>query len=1271
MNETNPALTDTQLECFPSFAALRAAHHRLLKSRSGGGDTDAYLAAVERFVICAASTGSLICDERERCVSQGLVDYWSTVLDRAGRVQPIVLLEAFKPELAPELDESSRPYRGLSAFREEDRSVFFGREQLVGEMVAKLKTTRLLAVLGPSGSGKSSIVLAGLLPVLMDSQEWKVYTPMVPGSNPLLNLAKLTKPKAVSAPEWSKNQLEAFLSDPDHLLKLVDRPGEKPAVFIVDQFEEVFTLCSENSPERVAFISNLLHLTLASGKRHSVILTMREDYEPHVAKLQELKPYIDQAQVRIRPLSSKELREAIEKPAEWAGLKFEEGIVEALVKEILGEPTALPLLQFTLLKLWEKRERNRVTWEKYNRLGGPRVALETTADAFYEGLLREEQITTKRIFLRLVRKANSLEVTSNRVRVQSLLEMEDPKRVERVLQKLVDAQLLRATKGETPEDDQVEVAHEALIRNWRSLVDWLDEDRIAKLQRRRLTEVAELWRSHDKDPEGLMRGSLLREAESYGDLNPLETEFLRASRAAEEEAEKEKDRELEKVALLLVKLKAERDRAFIRELAAAAIVNIGTDSELGILLALHAVTLADSLDGNVPPEAEDALHRAVQGSRLRLTCIGHEKEVVAVAFSPDGKLLATASYDATAKVWDATSAKELRTLAGHTGRVCCVTFSPDGKLLATASDDATAKVWDASTGKELQTLVGHSSKVNCVAFSPDGKLLATASGDKTAKIWDTNSGRNRLTLPTSIHRRGVEVLNRGLNLVGEPELPDPGHKDEVCAVTFSPDGKVLATASFDKTAKTWNAFTGFELLTFRGHSAKIWDIGFSPDGARLATASSDRTVKKWDSGSGKELRTMSGPGSFLGLDFGPRGNRVAAASADRTTRVWNSKSGQELFTLLDTAPVMDVIFSRDGKRLATANLGGTAKIWEATSSGGELLTFDAHTDYVSDIAFSADGKRMATAGLDKWVRIWDADSGAELAAISGSDGFLGVAFSPDGQYLATASDHAKLWDPASGLELATLSGQHGAVSDIEFSPDGRLLATTDWGDHTIKVWDVVSRSLLLTIPGHTDDVIRLAFSPDGSRLVTASLDQTAILWDVASGEKLFCFSSHEDSVSGRVDSVSGRAHSVYGVAFSPDGKLMATSGADKKIRLWDLPSKKERLTFAGHTNGIPQVTFSADGKRLATVSWDGASKLWDPRSGSELLTFSSYGSPFVCVALSPDGKRLVTGSQDGIVRVYWVEIEDLMALARTRVTRELTPQERKKFLHEEISVGSS
>jgi hypothetical protein len=336
------------------------------------------------------------------------------------------------------LDDALCPYRGLDAFQEADHAVFFGRQRLVERMGGQLGKSRLLAVVGPSGSGKSSAVRAGLLPALKTgavpgSQNWHYYPPMVPGSNPLASLAHLVRTREVDPAGWNQRQVERFQQDPGYLAQLLGELADETVVLIVDQFDEIFTLCNDNRT-RQAFLDNLLGLVQAPNARHTVILTMRSDFELQLVRLPRFYPLFEQAQVRVPPLAASELREAIEGPAELVGLKFQEGVVDALLGDTLGEPAALPLLQFTLLKLWENRERNRVTWEAYRHLGGGRQALAHSADEFYEGLIIEDRATAKRILLRMVRPGEGLAVISNRVRRETLHQTgEGRERIDRVL----------------------------------------------------------------------------------------------------------------------------------------------------------------------------------------------------------------------------------------------------------------------------------------------------------------------------------------------------------------------------------------------------------------------------------------------------------------------------------------------------------------------------------------------------------------------------------------------------------------------------------------------------------------------------------------------------------------------------------------------------------------------------------------------------------------------------------------------------------------------
>ena len=1195
----------------------------------------------------------------------------------------------------------SCPFRGLDFFDFEHAPIFHGRTKAIGEVLealeAQVRAQRpFVLVVGASGSGKSSLVRAGVLPLLTQPEtiegvglwRWSVTTPgagasggdcfdalaaalLEPAALPALqdsesrnairDLAAELREHSDSvairvrdaldhaAREWKIQQSHSLkererqlrdsgrLDDADQARERRERlelPKARLAL-VIDQLEELFT-AGFSLEVRQKYISGLAGL-VQSG-RVFMLATLRSDFYP---RYQEFPDLIELAKPSgkfdLRPPTPSELGNMIRLPAEAAGLHFEEELEtgqrldQALRDAAAVTPESLPLLEHVLSLLYERqglRGDDLLRWSDYREVGELKGALAKHAEAVFSALRPHEQRAFPLVMRYLVTLSQGEEEVPNRrtVPYRDFVSSEggdhDQKAGAKGFVDLFVEKRLLVADTDPQGEVTVRVTHEALLREWQRVKEWLTENREFLRMRDRLDSSLKLWLSRGKQKDDLLEPGLhLAEGEKlvkdFGpSLSREQTDYIAASIAERDRRKHAHERiryaVMAAITVLAVVagfqwLQAERQRqsatqAFkseaqvtaklheqLRQASWASFNQAERQFQLGEWregIALLARAIKFDPQNQVASERffHELIVRREKALPPFIASFDHQDSVTDAVFSPDGTRILTASWDKTAKLWDTTSGKLVASFA-HRGIVWHAAFSSDGTRILTASADKTAKLWDAASGTLIVSLA-HQAIVYNAAFSPDGARILTASADKTAKLWDAASGRL---------------------------IASFAHDADVNDAAFSADGARILTASADKTAKLWDAASGKLIASF-DHQDAVYDAAFSPDGARILTASADKTAKLWDAASGKLVVSFDHQDKVFQAAFSPDGARILTASADNTAKLWDAASAKLIASFAHKGIVFHAAFSADGARILTASADNTAKLWDAAS--GKLIASFDHQDLVYDAAFSPDGTRILTASADLSARLWDAPSGEHIASFAHQDGLYHAAFSPDSSRILTASADktAKLWDAASGKLMASFVHQD-SVNDAAFSPDGARILTAS-ADKTAKLWDAASGKLVASFD-HQDEVFQAAFSPDGARVLTASGDKTAKLWDAASGKLIASF-DHQDA--------------VYDAAFSPNGARILTASADKTAKLWEAASGKLIASF-DHQDTVEDVAFSPDGARILTASADNTAKLGSAASGELIASFDHQDEVFRAV-FSPDGARILTASADKTAKLW-------------------------------------
>lgn len=1202
------------------------------------------------------------------------------------------------PETTVPIDDwtlARNPYKGLRTFGERDADDFFGRTGLVDELCRRVHDQPFVAAVGASGSGKSSAVFAGLLPKLRSSespngQDWLIVT-MVPGRHPFDELEA-----ALRRSVRSDRPLRTARADSFELLRSVQytlADDTTRVLLVIDQFEELFHQVAVDA-ERVRFIRNLVEAVEDPRSQLSVLITLRADLFDRAISEPSLGPLINVGMVNVLPLTPAELEAAAGRPAERAGTHLEPELIAELVSDMTDQPGSLPLFQYVLTQLFDNRTGMVLTRSVYRRIGGLRGALAGRAEDVYQTLDEDQKSAARQLFLRLVTVSEEQGQARRAVAGAELESLAgDPSALSVVVDAFDDARLLTFDRSPVSGLPTLQVAHEALLREWPRLVTWLDEARDDLRMHRTLAGEVDEWEGSGRHPDYLLTGSRLdlhaaRATASAIEPSRPEREFIAASIGRrDDELGVEEDRHQQEIrveqramrrlrwlvavvsvaALVAAALTvfatnqsreaaASQREARARELANASLTHLDTDPELAILLALESIEVAGSSDGRTLREAEEALHASVNADRL----LAQHNGGFDVAFHPDGHLLLGGDR---ARLIDPVSGRELVSIpAPSQGRVVAsVAVSSDGLMLATGTDkNGQLVVWDANSGTEIIELAGPTGTISAIAFSPDNQLLSAIDFSFTSgrshvvgnlRVWDVASGR--------------QVAG-----VRDTELWDaccpPGD------LTFSPEGNVVAVTTFsgenrlggevkllDVTSSEW-------VMTLRGHEGPAVGVEYLSGGDTIVTASMDGWVRFWRPATGEQLSSFNADvGQIVSLGMSQDGSRLFTGGDGGRLKLWTLKSENAQLTAElsgHSSSVIGVDFGSLGELAASADSNGETLVWNVTETGlGEVAGWSAGRP----VAFSDDGMLLVTTGPDgrdvairrtvDWQRALVVENVAPYVGHPEEEWgrVTGLSLSPEGDRMVTATGSrfeevngsVTLWDITNGTPLRTLIEHPFMKGPVAFSGDGHrvAVATCDMWGTPAWVWGANDGVVLFSPPpGPCGQAVDLDSTGRLLAVQTIAEDQPNVqVWDTESGDLVL--------------SVTHRPEWIGVVAFSPDDSRLLTGGGDGTARIWDIATGRLVRTLTGHTGRVEDAAWFANGTEIVTGSHDGTVRLWDAETGATRLVLGGHDS-FTSVAISPDGLYLATGTDTG-VRIWALDLDELIQIARERVSRSLTAAE--------------
>ena len=1239
------------------------------------------------------------------------------LLEALPGVRPIGAYDIVDPADVP------NPFKGLEAFQQTDSHFFFGREKMIERSLKRMQETRFLAFVGASGSGKSSLVRAGLLPALRNgkipnSETWRTAI-FTPGNKPLESLVTRIMPYLGEDDTRTTERVIKNVQNPEIVQQYInnileDAHKDSRLLIVIDQFEEVFTRASDAEAE--AFINVLVSAANFKNSRLQIIVTMRSDFFGSLGRYPALAQLFEQENmIIVTDMTAANIRRAIEGPVQAVGLKYEEGLVDRILDDVRSQPGSLPLLQYALRQLFDKREGKVLTQAAYDSIGGVRKALAQHAEEIYSTLSSNQQDVTRRLLLRLVEVGESGDATRRKVaRSELTFDDIDDSTVTEVIDLLTaaDSRLLIASREIRTDEAQdsepvtwLEVSHEALIREWDRFKTWVSS-RLEDLQyNTELRKLSQDWVAGGRDSAYLLIGKRLTRAEVWiedADANDLQREFIAASLEARHEMERvERERQENE-------LEAQRKTTARFRLLSILLVIGFIGSLIGVVITVLQGNQLETANGQLSAQAQSLEEQAVelQNTADKLELAANESRSLALSAEADRAFIDRdtdlALALATNAIGDDGALTPIRSqstlndiaLAAGTRRIIntpdltieAIAYSPDASQIATGIDNGEIIIWDVPTGDEILRWQAHDGIVTSIDFHPNGtQIVSGSSGEEgNLRVWNAETGEEVATLPY--------------------------HRNRVTSVIYTPDGRFFISGSIDQSYVVWRsegfgvahvgkvdtdinfvdvtadpvdwvvAISDTNSIVIMNQEWKIisdispaednltsgvTSIRLNPTGSLLMVGFVNGEIGLWDPRTGELTQTFIGSdGRVNAVDFLPRDSKVIAGLDDGTMRIWDVVTSRQTDVFNLGKAIQSMAVNRSQVRMAVS-LEGEMRIWDIQGSA-EIKRFVGHQARVSTVVYHPDGQHVLSGSFDKTLILWNASDASVIRSYVGHEGsVVALAFNTAGtNFISGASDKtARIWDTETGEIIATLQGHTANVTSVAWSPTSSMVATGAL-DNRIILWDAYTGDQIAVLEGHTGSITSLDFSADGSMLVSGAFDNTLKVWDVVSATVQQTFVGHSKS--------------VFAGTFNADGTQIVSGSVDQTVRIWDVQSGRELRRFEGHDRVVNQVVFVPDSNAVVSASSDGTLRLWDTETGVEVYRYTvqnNFGRAVAmrAVAISADGRKAVTGMEDATVR-QWEILPTLDSLVQwtldNRFIQQLTCNEQIFFgLQEELLGG--